>query len=254
MTTTVRTFVYAVRDAASLRIKFGFNTSLDLQAAHAAVLGRYRVSYFECELLRLVPVAVAGRRAEKALKQDLSAYYLAREFMAFPDEATLQRSLTRAYERLACEESTAYTVQSCRGDAALRAARRAARAEAAAAQDAEIKATLLKRKRVVEEREAAKRARLEKPPKVVEQKKEADVQHEVARWVKEHVSVMERAHFTANVAYRHFAAVGGAVPNRMFKQQLQRHLLSHFHPQKRVEGENVKSVYSGLHLRTSGEQ
>lgn len=73
-------------------------------------------------------------------------------------------------------------------------------------------------------------------------------QDEVAQWVQEHVIESQNAFFTATDAYQHFTIRGGKVPQRAFKQRLQRMMSQRFCAQKMIAGQNLRSVFSGVAL------
>ena len=109
--TLQKTFLYAVRDAHTLHVKFGYTTESNLPAAAKHLVSRYGTSYLHCELLQVVPVPMRGQDAERQVKARLAAYYVKREFLLFTDELTLKQELETTYAELSCPVQVAYQVE-----------------------------------------------------------------------------------------------------------------------------------------------
>ena len=157
----LKTFCYAVRDIPRVYAKFGFCTADDLAAADSHLRSRYGTAYQFVEILQLVPVSVRGRAAEKEVMRVLAQYHTAREFLTFPDEATMRAQLETTFAALACEEAAAFLVERCRESRADRLARRLARETARTAATAATVATLKRKAELTELREKEKQARLD---------------------------------------------------------------------------------------------
>ena len=109
--TLQKTFLYAVRDARTLHVKFGYTAASDLSAAAKHLTSRYGTSYLHCDLLQVVPVRTRGQDAERQVKARLATYYVKREFLQFPDELTLKQELENTYAELSCPVQAAYQVE-----------------------------------------------------------------------------------------------------------------------------------------------
>ena len=227
--TLVRTFLYATRDAPVLRVKFGYCTCECLADARRHILTRYRTYLYNCEVLHVIPVALPGRQAEASLKGSLAEFYLDREFLDFPNEATLQRTLAVAYSVLACPEEEAHRVESNRGAEGARRKRAREEAELAAATQAALFAKKLKVERQEAKRER-RRLRAEARPCALSPEQQGEKGVDMDAWAKAHISPATGAFVILDDAFslfqqqhanelkkRHFrellcAALGSAAP------------------------------------------
>ena len=223
MAVTFRTFLYGVRDGTALRLKYGYQTALDLESARVDILGRYRVCYFHCEVLHVVPVAVRGKHAEDALKARLRKFHLGREFFEFPDEATLQTTLREAYSALACAEDQAHKKQSHRGDAALRAERRREKAEIAAQKDAEIRASRKRSLELTQAREESKRTRIETHTQRLQKQQVCKQQEDTVLndWLRDHLDVSSSVFILKRDVEKRVSVGGIRIPPKRLKQCLE---------------------------------
>ena len=71
-------------------------------------------------------------------------------------------------------------------------------------------------------------------------------QDDVAQWVAASTGSRQGAYFTAADAYNHYAAQGGELGQRIFKQRLQKLLGGSYRAQKMIGGQNVRSVFWDL--------
>ena len=77
-------------------------------------------------------------------------------------------------------------------------------------------------------------------------------QDEVAQWMHTYTEQRTDGYFTSSDAFRHFANVGGTVPQRVFKHRLVSVLKSHFHAQKKIEGVNRSNVFINMVIQQDG--
>ena len=206
-----RTYLYAVRDSPSLRVKFGYITAPDIGTARRQLHSRYSTYFFSCELLHAVPVAQKGVDAEAGLKARLPTYCIGREFLLFPDEPTLQSLLLSTFEEAACAEDEAARRQSRRGATDAEKKRTRQEAELAAA----VEVAIIAKRRKLDKSEAADERRRERDrqrSRKLEGIKERSA-GELRQWAEEHLKpgasqdfvtkkAVEAAMRNANVQFR----------------------------------------------------
>ena len=179
----VSTFLYAVRNANSLQIKYGYETNHDLEDAKHHILSRYGSYYHDVDILHIVPVRVRGRDAEDALKTRMLHRWTHGEFLVFADEATMRTELAAVYPELACPEDEAFKKTSCRESKEAREARRSAREETRAVVSAAAIAASKRRAEDIAAREAIKCARRDVPRGAAKVKLERLQAHEgIHKW------------------------------------------------------------------------
>ena len=197
-----RTYLYAVRDSPSLRVKFGYITAPDIRTARRQLHSRYSTYYYSCELLHAVPVAQKGVDAEAGLKARLPTYCIGREFLLFPDEPTLRSLLLSTFEEAACAEDEAARRQSRRGATDAEKKRTRQEAELAAA----VEVAIIAKRRKLDKSEAAderrrvrNRQRSQKSEGLKEKKATEHVaqQHGVAQWLVKRISIGNDKDFIA---------------------------------------------------------
>ena len=243
---TYRTFLYTVRDTPALRVKYGYITAPDMAAARKSLHSRYSTYYYSCELLHVVPVARKGVDAEEALKARLASYYIGREFLTFPDEATLQAELRSAFEEAACTEELAARRESWRGCRSAEKKRVREKAEVAAA----VEVAVIAKKRKLELRQQASAKRGERV-RQRQTKKLTQERDDVGAWFDVSVKVVDGSLLTLKQAFTHYKQQGGMRPKGKFSAALRRLLTATciaFKDQSTRDGVKVTNFWEGVRL------
>ena len=200
-----KTYLYVVRDSPALRVKYGYVTAPHIAAARSHLKSRYSTYLFYCELLHVVPVAKKGVDAEKDLKERLMSYYLGREFLSFPDEATLQTELRLAFTAAACPEEAAASRHSRRGATAVKDKRIREEAEMAAAVEVAVIAKKRKLEYQLERKQrAVEQRRLRAHDRQTKANTSQEEQNAVHKWVDRHVAPAPGSFLILTEAYNAF--------------------------------------------------
>ena len=239
-----KTFLYAVRDSPALRVKYGYATCPDIDAARRHLESRYATYFFFCELLHVVPVAQKGVEAEAQLKASLLPYYVGREFLSFTDENSLRVELRRAFEEAACSEGEAACRQSKRGTSKGERKRLRQEAELMAA----VEVAVIAKKRRLERHEKAQEKRSQR---VREQKGRGAGEQwnvELITWLDEHVEACPGAYLTMKDAFAGYKHQQGHLGKVKFGARMKELMIVPFVEQSSREGVHVARFWDGVRL------